>query len=171
MDRRVKMCALGVPTAADKVRSLSGWLAGCVVIVLMFHVVVSVLTRYLGGFPLTGVVEQTELLYMIILTFLPLAYVEQKGSLTRTELLSSRLSPQKRSILVILIFLLAAAISFVLVWYSGERAIQAFVDKEALPNLFLPVWVSRFVLPVGLSFLAIHCLVKAVSSRARRYEL
>ena len=53
---------------------------GVLVMAMMLHIVADVLSKWLFNFPLDGTLEIVSHYYMVGLIFLPLAFVQQKGS-------------------------------------------------------------------------------------------
>lgn len=152
--------------------------AACAAIVLMLvmHVTLEVVMRYVVGLPLKGTIQFVSLYYMTAITFLALGVVEQRDGHVVVEVLTNSLGPRLVSLCIAIGLILSAATAAGLAWRTwGEAAKQfrsgAFVMEG---GFVLPTWPTYFFLPVGFGLMllvAIYKLVCLISGRPTGFVL
>jgi len=133
---------------------------------MMLHISADVAARWLFGISIVGTLEYVSYIYMVSVVFLPLGRVQQERGHVLVEVISN-LFPPKVSEWVdrgALLF------SFVYVsfigWWGWQEAVRSFQRNEILPliDTDLPLWPSRFVVPIGLAAMAVVILFQLVRS-------
>ena len=80
-------------TIADRFSRAIAILAGAGVLVMMVHICGDVVLRTLTGRPLPATVEIVSRYYMLIVAFLPLAWVERQDGMISVEFIDGMMGP------------------------------------------------------------------------------
>ena len=153
--------------AADWLSRLSGLLAGilmfisCAVMVLMvLHIVADVLLRYFFNQPLVSTIEIVTHWYMVALAFLPLGYVQWHREHLTVEAFTTTLPPSALRVLDVFVQSLCLGLLVLFAYQTTLAAIDKTQIREALEGMWfeVPVWPTRWFLPLGLGIMAL-CLV------------
>jgi TRAP-type C4-dicarboxylate transport system permease small subunit len=146
----------------DKVTDSFSFMGGVALVLIMVHVNLDVMLRYLLGAPLSGTIEIVSYYYMIALVFLPLAAVEKRNGHISVELLSQNLSDRHQRLLIGLVSLVSAGYFGLLAWRLWVDAVEkAEVGETYTGSLSLPIWPPRFFMPLGCGLLAILLIYKS----------
>ena len=105
---------------AEKLTRLLAWVSGLVVLLMMFHVMIDVLGKYLFNAPLPGTAEVVAAYYMIGAVFLPLAYVEAAGGSIVVEVIYEQVSPRAQKVMLVAADIISAVYYSVLAWFSWD---------------------------------------------------
>lgn len=139
-------------------------LASFFMVAMMFHVVADVVSKWFFNFPLIGTLEVVSNYYMVGLIFLPLAYVQRKGSHIVAEIFTQSMAWRARLILdgVVGIFLFVYAATFV--WHTSVEGARKTVELEYLEatSMLIVIWPVRWFLPAGFGILGLMALYQAV---------
>jgi TRAP-type C4-dicarboxylate transport system permease small subunit len=154
---------MSIESALDR---LSGFLLaiGCVITFLMMaHVAVDVLSKWLFGHPLTGTLEIVTFIYMSACIFLPLGAVQrQRGQIT-VEVFTQSLSPRMVAGIDAVAGMVSAIFILALAWQSGRYAIlQTLVQETTLvADREMAIWYARWFPALGLSSCGLYFLLHA----------
>jgi TRAP-type C4-dicarboxylate transport system permease small subunit len=144
-------------------------------ILMMLHVCADVALRYLFNAPLPGTLEIVAGYYMVAVTFLPLAGASAGEGHIVVDLFTRRWKPGARRALDIVNSLLTVIYLSIFVYASTYEAwIQTERGEVWLAGAgSLPIWPSRWFLPVGAALMAIYLLyfVGQQSGVLRRNEI
>ena len=136
------------------------------------HITASVCRRVLFGSELPGTLEMVMYIYMIILTFFPLALLQLNNSHIAADLLTQAYPPRLRKWMSIvfeivgLLFLLALAYCTYLSAY--ERMMQG--ESIITGTGYFSTWQSRWVLPIGLGIGAMAAVIRIIELASGRPE-
>ena len=152
--------------AADR---LAQWLAlvGALgIAAMLLHVGADVLTRNLLGRPIPATNEIVSSYYMVLIAFLPLAWVERRRGMVTVDLIDALLTPTTRRLSDVFVALLATALYLVIAWVGWQSAVSrwqigAFID---VLGHRLPVWPTYFLPPAGFLLAAMVTLQRAVQT-------
>jgi TRAP-type C4-dicarboxylate transport system permease small subunit len=152
--------------AADRVAQGLALVGAVGIAAMLVHIGVDVLTRNLLGRPIPATNEVVAGYYMVLIAFLPLAWVERNRGMVSVDLLEAVMSPQARRVSDLFVALLATALYLVIAWVGWQAAmsrwnIGAFVD---VLGYRLPIWPTYFLPPVGFLLAAMMTLLRAVQS-------
>jgi TRAP-type C4-dicarboxylate transport system permease small subunit len=140
-----------------------GLIAAIATFVMMVLVVANVSGRYLLNRPLTGTLEFTESLLVIII-FLSVALTQYDGGHIRVNLLTRRLPPRWRRGLTVLSMMCGAAFFTWCAWAEWVYAAQSYsFDEHEWGEVVFPLWPMKFVVFFGITLLAIQFLLDAVA--------
>lgn len=151
----------------QKIDSLLDWwsrvlvtFAVCAGVLMMLHVSLDVFFRTVVNDPLPGTNETVAAYYMILATFMPLAYLGLTDTNISVDIFTQDLRGSPKKWLEVVIQLICIIYAAVFTWQSWISAMRRMARNEVLeiPHGFLTAWPSRFILPVaGASFFL--CLV------------
>ena len=135
------------------------------VTLMMLHVTLDVMGKYLFGRSMPATYETVQVYYMVALVFLPFGYVARSDGHIFVELFSRNLSHRRKCAMDAAIGCLSLAWVCLLGWYAGEEAVTTTLDGELQETAegFLLVWPSRLFVPAG-------CLVMAVAVLVRMWD-
>ncbi len=151
------------------------FVASLLIFVMMLHVVLDVLSKYLLNQPVTGTLEIVANYYMVAIVFLPLAVVQRQNGHVKVEVFTTAL-PQR----VIAAFdVFAAVLTLIYVslmtWFVLLEAIDqtAIREKLQIGIALMPVWPARWFAPIGavLFILAIIMTLGVSVQRLRGIEV
>lgn len=139
-------------------------LAGLSVALMMIHITADVISRYAFSYPLPGTISIVSNFYMVLVAFLPLAFVEQKGAHISVEVLTERFPPAVQKHLAAWLLPLSIVVFGILCARTWQEAltkmeIQAAVVQGAEKIL---IWPSYFFLPFGYGLMVLVLTYKFV---------
>lgn len=143
----------------------SNWLAALALALMVVHVTIDVVMRYLFSAPLTGTIEIVSAYYMVAVIAFPLAIVHYRDQHIRVELFTAGMSLRRQrqmdtavEVLLLVMFATIAVLSF-------EEALEktrAYEVWEAGQGL-IPVWPARWSLVIGFSLMALVSFTRLLS--------
>lgn len=145
------------------------WLAMAACLLMMLHITADVLARTLFDSPIAGTLEVASGYYMVAVAFLPWAWVASREGHIRVEVFTRHLSARRNAWLDVGATLLATVYLALFTWQTFERALRSTALGESweAPNGFLPIWLSRWLLPLAGAFMAAYLVVQAIADIAR----
>lgn len=159
--------------AADRVAQGLALVGAIGVLAMLLHVGVDVVTRNLFGRPIPATNEIVSSYYMVLIAFLPLAWVERNRGMVSVELFDSVMTPRVRQVSDLLVALLATTLYGLIAWVGWQAAVSrwaigAFVD---VLGYRLPIWPTYFLPPAGFLLAAMVTLLRALQvARGTRAE-
>jgi TRAP-type C4-dicarboxylate transport system permease small subunit len=133
------------------------------VFVMMVLVVVNVAGRYLLNKPLSGTLEFTESLLVLII-FLSVALTQYDGGHIRVTLLTRRLPKRWAHALSIFCMLCGATFFSWCAYAAWVFAAQAYsFNEQEWGEVVFPLWPMKFVVFIGIGMLAIQFLLDAIA--------
>ncbi len=135
------------------------------VLALLVHVCADVVTRNLFARPIPATNEIVSRYYMVLIAFLPLAWVERRRAMISVEVLDGLMSSGLRRLSDILVALLATVIYAAIAWVTWGDAVKnwhtgTFVDVLGHE---VPVWPTYFLPPAGFLLAAAVTLLRAAT--------
>lgn len=148
----------------DRIIVALTWVALAVGVLMMVHVSADVAGRFFGK-PFPGTNEVVAGYYMILLVFLPWAYVTRNDNHICAEMFVRLIPPAAMVWVEIGIKILTLVYIGVFTWQTWFRALQQMSRGEALQIVtsYLPVWPSRFALPLAGGLMAIYLVLRIIS--------
>jgi TRAP-type C4-dicarboxylate transport system permease small subunit len=139
-------------------------IAGLAMVAMMLHIVADVIGRMVFNHPFNGTTEIVSSYDMVMVIFLPLAYVTRHGGHIMVELFTQRW-PKRR--IAALDAIVGAVCLALVVWFTWETVVAAqisFDQNEQWPTAadLVTVWPSRWFLPIGLGLMAIYMLCRMI---------
>jgi TRAP-type C4-dicarboxylate transport system permease small subunit len=148
--------------AARSVRILA-LIAAVGTVAMMLHICLDVAMRNVFRISLDTTPEVVARYYMVIVAFLPLAWVERRNGMVSVELLEWALGPRGRRISDTIVALFSGLVYGVLAWTTARSALRHFEVGTFVEfvSYKMPVWHSHFLPPLGFLLAACICLLKA----------
>ena len=144
-------------------------LAGIATVVMMLHVTADVTTKYLFNYQIQGTIEFEASYNMVMIVFLPLAYLVCHEGLIKVELFTRGLPDRALSKLDgamgVVTFLFMSAFT----WLTAVEAIGRTVEGEVqlTGDDVLIIWPSRWFLPIGGGVMAACVLIRLIKDFRR----
>lgn len=148
---------------ADLVTRFLALVASIGVMAMMVHVCLDVALRAITGAPLPATVEIVSRYYMVLVAFLPLAWVERRNGMVSVEVFEAMMPPAVQRLSDIAVALLAVAIYAVMTattWITALDNFQSGTFVIAL-NTAVPVWPGYFLPPLGFGLACLAVAVRA----------
>lgn len=143
--------------------TLLAWVAGIALILMMLHITVDVIARYVFNSPLHGTVEIVSAYYMVAVVFLPLAMIERLNGHIAVELVTQHFPRRIQHIGIGIVALLSAAYFCAFAWETWGDAVRKYdVGEQALGSISITIWPTRFYVPIGCGLIALVLVYKAI---------
>ena len=131
--------------------------------VMMLLVVANVIGRYLFNKPLTGTLEFTESLLVLII-FLSVGLTQYDGGHIRVNLITRRLPKAWARILTVFAMLCGAAFFTWCAYAAWIYAAQSYsFGEQEWGEVVFPLWPMKFVVFFGIALLALQFLLDAIA--------
>jgi len=119
---------------------------------MMLQTVIDVLASNLAGRPIPGNLEIISVYHMVLVVFLPLAFVELKKEPIAVDLVYRMLPQTLQRWVLVASYLVTAAFFGLLTWQTGADALRSFRMHEMIMGaVFLTIWPAKLALPVGFA--------------------
>jgi TRAP-type C4-dicarboxylate transport system permease small subunit len=147
-------------------------IGGLAVALMMMHVTLDVLFRYVLNRPLLGTLTMVTYYYMIIATFVPLAFVQRRDAHISVEVFTALMPPVISRLLSVLTGLLTMAVMGLLAWRGGDAAVQAMRKGAAQVqgDTEILVWPAYFAIPLGAGLMTLVLFWQMIRALAGRGE-
>ena len=141
-------------------------LAGITTIAMMVHVVADVSAKYLFNAPIWGTLETVAGYYMVVVVFLPLAYVARGEGHIIVELFTSRLRKRTVAGLEVIVGSLSFAFMCLFTWKTAQEALSRTIQGEVwdIADGSMVIWPSRWLLPIGAGMLTLCVLTSLIGN-------
>lgn len=148
---------------ADRVGSILAALASVGVVLMMLHICGDVVLRAISGRPLPATVEIVSRYYMVLIAFLPLAWVERRNGMVSVELTDWMMSPGAKRLSDLSVALIACGLYLLMTWTTWESAMKNYASGTFVIalNSKISVWPSYFLPPIGFGLAALVTLIRA----------
>ena len=132
---------------------------GLVLFAMMLHVVADVFMKYVFNDPIEGTLEIVAYYYMVAAVFLPIGVVELARESVAVDVFYRLMPRGGRAACTVLALLVSIAIYLGFAWVTWGDALRALEKREVVMGpVDVPIWPSRFVLPVGFALAGLVCL-------------
>lgn len=162
-----------VARVLGRVIDLSAILSALAVTLMMAHIAIDVVAKYIFGVPMAGTITVVSNYYMIIVSFLPLAFTERQNGHISVEVLVEHFPLGAQRGLNVFALLVSAAVFAALTWRSFVEANRAFAigSFEIEHNMKLITWPARYLLPLGCGLMTVTLVAKIGIALKRRSKL
>jgi TRAP-type C4-dicarboxylate transport system permease small subunit len=144
---------------------LSNFLAvvgGIALMLMMIQTVLDVIADQFFSRPIPGNLEVISIYHMVLVVFLPLAFVEQRHEHIQVDLLYLLMPRPMQRIVLLLGYLVSAGFFAVLSWRTLGDALRSLAKNEMMMgNVYLIIWPAKFVLPIGFGAICLMVLLHA----------
>lgn len=128
-------------------------------LIMMIHISLDVVLKYVINKPIKGTIEAVSYYYMVLSVFLPIAIVEVMRQSIAVDIFYNMMSRHMKVACTALAFFICAAVYGGLAWMTLADAMRSLARNEiAMGENYIPIWPSRFVLPVSFLTGALVCL-------------
>lgn len=151
-------------------------IAGACSVLMCLHVAAEILSRSFLGRPLVGTIEAVSFFYMIIVSFLPLAFVQMQRAHISVDLLSNVLPPWVLRLMNLIANIITLGVVSIVSWAAYTMAVRqtGFGESTRAGMYSLPIWPSRWVVVAGFSVMALVLAVQIYATlmgkRSRLYD-
>ena len=158
-----------IERAADRVAQGLALVGAIGLMALLLHVAAEVLARNLLDRPIPATNEIVSRYYMVLIAFLPLAWVERSRAMISVEILDSFLPSPLMRLSDILVAVIACVIYAAIAWVTWGDAVKnyalgTFVD---VLGYALPVWPTYFLPPAGFLLAALVTALRGIQIARR----
>ena len=130
---------------------------------MMLLVVANIIGRYLFNKPVTGTLEFTESLLVLII-FLSVALTQYDGGHIRVNLVTRRLPKRAARILTVIAMLCGCAFFTWCAYAAWIFAAQSYsFGEQEWGEVVFPLWPMKFVVFFGIALLALQFLLDAIA--------
>ncbi|MEB8387218.1 TRAP transporter small permease [Rhodobacteraceae bacterium KMM 6894] len=147
------------------IRALSNILVvvgGIALVLMMVQTVADVVADQFFSSPIPGNLEVISVYHMVLVVFLPLAFVELRHEHIHVDLLYQLMPRLMQRIILVLGYLLCSGFFGILTWRTWGDAMRALSKNEMLMgNVYVIIWPAKFVLPIGFGAIGLVVLLHA----------
>lgn len=135
--------------------------AGIALMLMMVHVTVDVVGKFVFHRPVPMTLEMVSNYYMVAVVFLPFAAVERMNGNIHVEMIYALLPRIMRRLLDLISYLLFAGLLYLLTTSSWVVAVKKYnIGEFIMGSYAVPIWPSRFILPIGTALALALILVR-----------
>lgn len=136
------------------------FIAGSSLLLMMMQTVAGVLMDNIFGSPIEGNLEIISAYHMVLVVFLPLAYVELKHEHISADLFVRLMPVKVQRVIYIFGSLISLAFFTGLAFQTLQDAINAWrIDEVIMGSIYVSVWPAKFSLPFGFLAIALVLLL------------
>lgn len=156
-----------------RIIDLSTIIGAVAVVLMMTHIAIDVVAKYIFGVPMAGTITVVSNYYMIIVAFLPLAFAERRNGHISVEVLTEHFPKGVQRGLNVFTLVFSAVVFAALTWRSFIEANRAFAigSFEIEHNIKLVTWPARYLLPLGCALMTVTLIAKIGLALKRRSGL
>jgi TRAP-type C4-dicarboxylate transport system permease small subunit len=135
---------------------------------MMVHVTVDVTGRTVFNHPFAGTTEIVSAYYMVAAAYLPWAWIARNDGHIVVDLFTRAAPLIFRQVLDLVVKLVTLAWVLLFAYQTGIRAIQQTRAGEVWEAAgdFLPVWPSRWMLPIAGGLMALYLALRIIKDMA-----
>lgn len=145
------------------------WIALIAGFLMMVHVTADFSGRAFFSRPLEGTTEIVSAYYMVIVAYLPWAFLARNDNHICADIFTRSFSPRFSFWLEIAVKILTIAYISIFVYQTASQAVSQTRISEvwAAGTSFLPVWPSRWVPPVAGGLMLLYLVVRVAADIIR----
>lgn len=145
------------------------WVALIAGFLMMLHVSADVTGRYFFGMPIEGTTEIVSAYYMVIVAYLPWAYLAKNDTHIAVDIFTRLMPRGFAHWLDVVVKLVVVLYLGVFVYQTASQAINQTRIHEVWQagTTFLPVWPSRWLPPIAAGLMLIYLVVKIIDDIIR----
>lgn len=126
------------------------FIAGVSLFLMMAQTVLDVVLNNFAGAPIEGNLEVISVYHMVLVVFLPLAFVELHHEHISADLFVRLLPPRIQRGVYIFGCVICLCFFGVLGWQTLLDAIESYrITEVIMGSIYIEVWPSKFSLPIG----------------------
>jgi len=142
------------------------WIALIAGFLMMLHVSADVGGRYFLGKPIEGTTEVVSAYYMVIVAYLPWAYLAKNDTHISVDIFTRLMPRAVAHWLDIAVKAVVVLYLYVFIYQTGSQAVNQTRIHEVWQagTSFIPVWPSRWLPPVAAALMLIYLVVKILDT-------
>ena len=154
----------------EKPISLLLWASLAAGVLMMLHVTVDVTGRYVFNRPLEGTTEIVAVYYMVMVAYLPWAWVSACDNHIVAGLFQNFGTPAFDFWIEILVKIVTAICIAVFTYQTFLAALRQTRAGEVwlAGTMYLPAWPARWVLPLAGGLMALYLVLRVIADAATR---
>ena len=147
---------------ADRLSRILAFVAAVGVVLMMVHVCADIIARTITGASLPATVEIVSYYYMVLVAFLPLAWVERRGGMISVELIEFMMSPRMMKVSDGMIAALGTVIYAVMAYATWITAVKNYVTGTFVVALQVKIitWPGYFLPSIGFALAVVILAVR-----------
>ena len=140
---------------------------------MMLHVTADVAGRTIFNHPIEGTTEIVSAYYMVAVAYLPWAWIARHDRHIHVDMFTIRMSPRPKFWLEIAVKIVTLLYVSLFTWRTTLRAISQTRAGEVwiAGTNYLPVWPSRWVLPIAGALMVVYLVARVTSDVAARSNI
>ena len=144
------------------------WLGLLAGFLMMAHVTVDVIGRYVFNRPLEGTTEIVAAYYMVVVAYAPWAWLASQDRHIVAGMFQHIGSPRFDFWLEIVVKIFTAVCVSVFTYQTFWAALRQTRSGEVwlAGTMYIPVWPSRWILPVSGFFMVVYLVLRVISDTA-----
>lgn len=148
----------------SRAMNLTAVVAALGALVMMVHICAEVVLRTFFSAPIPATVEIVSRYYMVVLAFLPIAWLERRRGMVSVEAIDFLLSPAVKRGWDVVVALVSAVIYAGLAYTTWLMALKNYATGTFVMALdwVVPVWPTYFVPPLGFALAVLVTLLRAI---------
>lgn len=140
-------------------------IAGILAVLLVIHIFLDVLMRFVFQMPLDATILYVSVFYMIAVGFLPLGTLEVKEQHISVDLLVEKLPEKLQTVLSLIALLVTFVVAATVAVRTGQEALLKYATGaysiQASGKII--TWPSYFYLPIGFGLMALVSAWKMIA--------
>ena len=156
-----------VDRVIDAVSKALAILSSMAVLAQLLTVVVDVALRAIANRPIGGVVELSAYWYMVMMTYFALAFASNRGGHIDVTLVFDKLPPPGQRFSRIVASLLTLSFLLAVGAWGWSSGLDSMAVRESAPGSALPIWPTKFAVPIGSAAMALVVLRSLASEFVR----
>ncbi len=146
------------------------WLGIVAGFLMMMHVTADVAGRTVFNHPLSGTTEIVSAYYMVATAYVPWAWIAARDAHIRVELFTRFASPGFTAWLDTVVHVLTAIYVGFFAWETWIRAGEQMAANKSWQagSAYIPIWPSRWLLPVAGGLMVIYLVLRVIRDVRRR---
>lgn len=138
-------------------------IAEILVMLIMFLIVAEIIGRFIFDYPIPGQAEIVTL-SLVVIVYLALPYTQMQEGHIRVDVFISKVKGAQREFLEAFILIIGLATSLMMLWATGNRAIESVQDQEFIIGFVnFPIWPGRCSVMFGFLLLSLVIAVQFIS--------
>ncbi|MDQ0317275.1 TRAP transporter small permease [Amorphus orientalis] len=149
----------------NRAMNLTAVLAALGALVMMVHICAEIFLRTAFSAPIPATVEIVSRYYMVLLAFLPIAWLERRRGMVSVEAIDFLLPAGVKRYWDVAISLLSAVIYAGLAYTTWLVALKNYATGTFVMALewVVPVWPTYFLPPIGFGLAVLVTVFRAIS--------
>lgn len=128
------------------------FISGISLILMMLQTVADILLNNFFGAPIEGNLEVISSYHMVLVVFLPLAYVELRHEHINADLFVRLMSPRLQRVIYVFGALVSCCFFFALGWQTLLDAINSYqINEVIMGSVYVTIWPAKLALPLGFT--------------------